>query len=317
MTTTSGTKVRWNARNIHKRIKADLLKWQPLFQATLNKISSAAQDKNMPLDMTDFGRCARVYAWKGLVGLMDGDENAVEYLYHANYYQVAAERYSVALYLTPKKTSMMGRSFNDFALAMARAIALGCRQDAEVLAEIICAGLTEIRTFRDDRDPTYASRQSYFYGTNNSWVAPFILQLYSQARGIQFPLDHLDANPLASMQTYEPLLHLWQTTDMESLQQALFTACDTHLYRSKPQTKGETPEFSELTDMLYPAEILMLLRLREEAGLTTPNFDRPLLNTPVGRLYPVCSVPHPPDLDKALANCLQWIAETYPPLPTP
>jgi hypothetical protein len=160
-------------------------------------------------------------------------------------------------------------------------------------------------------------KESYFYGTNNSWVAPFILQLYSQARGTQFPLDHLDANPLASMQTYEPLLHLWQTTDMDALQEALFTACDTHLYRSKRQTKGETPEFSELADMVYPAEILMLLRLRETAGLTTPTIDHPLLNTAVGRLYPVRSVPHDPDLDKALANCLRWIAVTRPTLPTP
>ena len=317
MATTTVNKFRWNARNLHKRLKADLPAGRSRLQASVRNIRLAAQDGNQSLSPLDFDHCARVYAWEGIVGLMEGEESTLEYLYQATYYKVAAHRYMAALYLAPPKTSMAQTSFNDIALALACTVALGCWHEAGELAKILCAGLTEIRIFRDDRDPTYESKHSYFYGTNNSWVAPFILQLYSQARGIRFPLDHLDANPFASMQTYEPLLHLWQTTNMDAFQPALLTACDTHLYRSKPPTKGTTPEFATLTDMLYPAEILMLLRLREVAGLTTPTFDHPLLNTAVGRLYPVRDIPHDPDLDKALANCLQWIAVTRPTLPTP
>jgi hypothetical protein len=314
MSTTSGNKVRWYARNIHKRIKADFLHNHDFFQVALSDISSAARNENWPLDVTTFYGCAVRYVEKGLVGLMEGDENAIEYLYHANYYQVAAQRHLFALFLAPPKTNRSMTSFNDFALALARAVVLGCRQDAEELAEILCTGLADIRNRSDD--PPYVGKYCYFHGIRNSCVAPFILQLYSQARGIQFPLDLHNANPLASMQTYAPLFQLWQTTDMDALQQALFVACDTHLELSKYSTKYATLEFSRSTDMLYPAEILMLLRLREEAGLTTPAFDHPLLNTPVGHLYPVRSVPHPPDLDKALANCLHWIAVTYAALPT-
>jgi len=185
-------------------------------------------------------------------------------------------------------------------------VTLGCRQEVEELVKILCTGLTDIRIYRNHA--AYEYKHSYFSGTHATFVAPFILYLYSQARGTQFPLNHLDVNPLGSMQSYEPLLHLWQTTDVDALQQALFPACDLHMLSSKPQTNRTIPEFWRLEDMLYPAEILMLLRLRETAGLTTPAFDHPLLNTAVGRLCPICDVPHDPLLDKALANGLQAIS---------
>jgi len=256
----------------------------------------------------DLELCARVYAWEGLIGLMDGDENTLNYLYQATCYEVAAHRLLFAFYLYPSKTVVNQTSFNNFALALARAVAIGCWQEAEELAKILGAGLSNTRIYRDERDPTYEYKHSYFAGTNATCVAPFILQLYSQARGTQFPLDHLDFNPLASMEAYEPLLRLWQTKDMDALQQVLLPACDLHLHRSKPLTKSTNPEFWDLTDMLYPAEILMLLRLREKAGLITPTFDHPLLNTPAGRLYPVRSVPHDSDLDRALDNGLRAVA---------
>jgi hypothetical protein len=325
MATTPVKKVWWKARSLYKSLKERMPREREVLQESLREIRSAAQD-NPPTTndllfytgiIGHFELCARVYAWEGLVGLMDGDENTSDCLYQATYYEVAANRLLFALYLYPSETSLNIRSFNDFALVLARAVAIGCWREAEELAKILCAGLADIRTHRNERVPTYAYRHSYFGATNSSCVAPFILHLYSQATGTQLPLEHLNVNPLSSMQAYEPLLHLWQTTDVDALEQALLPACDLHLRLSKPQTNVRTPEFSTHTDMLYPAEFLMLLRLRETAGLTTPTFDHPLLNAAVGRLYPIRDVPHDSDLDKALANGLRAIPILRSTRPTP
>jgi hypothetical protein len=114
------------------------------------------------------------------------------------------------------------------------------------------------------------------------------------------------------MEVYEPLLELWQTTDMDALQGAILAACDLHLARSRV-SNVYTYEFEDEEYMLHPVEILMLFRLRETVGLINPTLDHPLLTTPVGRLYPIRSVPHNLFLDQALANSLLAVPQLIQP----
>ena len=96
--------------------------------------------------------------------------------------------------------------------------------------------------------------------------------LYARWSGKPFPLDGLPVQP---MQAYEPLLSLWETEDLEALETALLAACDFHMERSK-LSQAEIYEFTTAEDVLYPVEILALLRLREARGLINPDIDHPL-----------------------------------------
>jgi len=88
-----------------------------------------------------------------------------------------------------------------------------------------------------------------------------------------------------------------------ALEEALLTACDAHMKYSKC-TQVDLVEFDLPSDILYPVEILAVLRLRETRGLTNPEIDHPLLKTPVGRLHDINPVPHQEVMDKAVANFL-------------
>ena len=50
-----------------------------------------------------------------------------------------------------------------------------------------------------------------------------------------------------------------------------------------------------------------MLRLRVAKGLTNPVIDHPLMQTPIGRLHEIKSVPHDEMMDRAVANYLSTL----------
>ncbi len=203
-----------------------------------------------------------------------------------------------SLYSAYTKHPTPNMDFNTAAIVLARAISLGCWVEADRIANIIRGGLTERRKVGGRQQPICA-----FDAIHVTRVAPFVLNLYAQWTGKPFPLEGL---PVISMEAYEPLLSLWQTEDLTALEQALFVACDLHMERSK-LSQVESFEFIDEVDILHPAEILAVLRLREAKGLANPAIDHPLMQTPVGRLFEIKSVPHEEVLERAVANFLATI----------
>ena len=116
----------------------------------------------------------------------------------------------------------------------------------------------------------------------------------------------MEGLPIRPMYAYEPLLALWQTEDLEALETALLAACDFHMERSK-LSEVDIYEFGMAEDVLYPVEILALLRLRQTRGLTNPVIDHPLMQTPIGPLHEIKSLPHDEMMDKAVANFLSTL----------
>ena len=170
-----------------------------------------------------------------------------------------------------KSIRLIANNFNRVSLLLAEALTLGCWTEAEWIANAIRFALAERRR---DRGQVVCG----FREVERTSVAPFVLHLYAQWSVKPFPMDNL---PLRSMQAYEPLLSLWQTEELEALEKVLNAACDFHMERSNTR-EHNTPEFGTSTDILYPVEILAILRLRQKEGLPNPVVNHPLMQTPIG-----------------------------------
>jgi hypothetical protein len=107
------------------------------------------------------GRFKMLAMWNGamgVVGLMDGNAGALDHFYHAVYYREAELRYMLTLFRTNWKSGAL-ISFNRSVLELARAVALGCWQEADQIADMLRTGLAEIRSAR-------GKKYSAFYGTH-------------------------------------------------------------------------------------------------------------------------------------------------------
>ena len=233
---------------------------------------------------------------RAIVAVMEESTDGLNLLYQSFYYGMADFYCPAARYIAGKGKSLLMNNFNKTSLLLAKAITLGCWTEAEQIAEVARFALA-------DRRREYGELLCGFNEVNWTSVAPFVLNLYAQWSGKPFPMDDL---PLRSMQAYEPLLSLWQSEDLEALGKALTAACDFHMERSNPSKAGNS-EFSSAAQILFPVEILALLRLRETKGLANPAINHPLLQTPIGRLHEIKSVPHDEMMDRAVANYLSTL----------
>jgi len=225
---------------------------------------------------------------------MEGRLEALDLLYQSVYYDAAYLYCQGTHYMVNKEYGVTSTliDFRQVALLLANALTLGCWAEADRIAEMARACLSETRIDRaNDNQIAYA-----FYAIHVTRVAPFILSLYALWSEKPFPLEGL---PLQPMQEYEILLSLWQTEDISVLEKVLLDACDAHVKQSK-FTQVDVVEFERPVDILYPVEILAVLRLREATGLANPILDHPLMKTPVGRLYEIKSVPHEPVMDRVV-----------------
>ena len=233
---------------------------------------------------------------RAIVAVMEESAEGLDLLYHSFYYGAADFYCDAAFYMTGKPNMLIKHDFNRVSLLLATGVTLGCWTEAERIANAVRFALTERRR---DRGQLVCG----FPEVDCTSVAPFVLHLYARWSGKPFALDDL---PLRSMQAYEPLLSLWQTEDMQAFAKAVLETCDFHMERSK-LSEVETYEFTIPEHVLFPVEILALLRLRETKGLVNPVIDHPLMQTPIGRLPEIKSVPHDEMMDRAVANYLSTL----------
>jgi len=232
---------------------------------------------------------------QAIIAVIEESEEGIDLVYRSFYYGAADFYCDAANYMGTSARFLMVNDFNQGALLLAEALTLGCWTDAERIANATRFALAQRRLLD-------GQLICGFLEVDRTCVAPFVLNLYAQWSGKPFPLDGL---PLQSMQTYEPLLSLWQTEDLGALEKALLSACDFHMERSS--YSDSAPEFYNPETILFPVEILAVLRLREAKGLINPDIDHPLMQTPIGRLREIKAVPHDEMMDRAVANYLSTL----------
>ena len=146
-----------------------------------------------------------------------------------------------------------------------------------------------------------------FSGFGTSGLETFALKLYGEWQGRGTVPD---GPPLAPLGPYEQLLASWRSDDPGSLVSGVIAAANYHVARSREHTNDVTFEFADEFFQLYPAEILAVYRLREQAGLANPEVGHPLFATPLGRLQPIV----PPKSDPLLDGVLRRAKEQLPTL---
>ena len=162
--------------------------------------------------------------------------------------------------------------FNDVGLTLSRLIALGLFDEAEIIGGIVVKEL--------DSD--------WLMGQDDTRLTPFILNLLYKWQNKSLPLDQCEK--FCFLESYQSLLDNWQTEDLSLLEDLLIDVCEFHLSRSKYDTDDEYYEFSNEIFMIYPVEILSVLRLRDSLKLKNPNINHRLINNPLGRLNEIQKV---------------------------
>ncbi|WP_127172107.1 hypothetical protein [Xanthomonas euvesicatoria] len=106
-------------------------------------------------------------------------------------------------------------------------------------------------------------KHSWGKGTNDA----FLIFLFSQAFGLS--THYRPVNPL--IPAYQQLLDCWRASDRAEFQQAMQTAAEFHISRSKHGTDKNKYEFESDLDRVFPAELLAVQALRRRDGL--PEFE--------------------------------------------
>ena len=124
------------------------------------------------------------------------------------------------------------------------------------------------------------SLRGLFYGLSQNKLSPFVVSVFAKWKNIDLSADDF---PFVIPEAYAALRDNL-TGEPDELRTLLVTACDFHLSRSKEDDDDETYEFAFPPYAIYPVEILFVFRIRQILGLTNPQVDHPLLNSPVGKL---------------------------------
>jgi len=209
------------------------------------------------------GQIAIWHEVKALHLSLDNPDEAMTALNCALQYQVCACRIFIGLNASDDRPRKQGKiEFNEGSICLARLISLGHFRDAESLGGGMIAGLDNY----------------LFYGIASTSVAPFILDLYKEWKGLSFSLDNSNVKRASE---YTALMTVWKTHDLNLLVSRLKTACDYHMERSRDTTDVENFEFDRRIHRIHPAEILALLRLRRSLGLVVPEIEHPVMVIPI------------------------------------
>ena len=107
---------------------------------------------------------------------------------------------------------------------------------------------------------------------------------------------------------FTALLEHWRTPDGEALKSLLVAACDRHTHESRSGTQTKNYDIQSAGYYYNPFEVLVVMRLRQLAGLENPIVKHVLMGTPLGKL------PEPAPLygDALLEAVLARVRSTHP-----
>jgi len=124
---------------------------------------------------------------------------------------------------------------------------------------------------------------------NSRGVLHWMLRLWCKVHGLDYPNIGYPRYDIA-----EGILDMWDTQDMETLSAWLVQLCNLH---TRLAAHREQMDFASSFSHV-PVEVLLLFRLREQAGLSNPEVDHPIMKFPWSRLWPI----KPAESDELLAG---------------
>lgn len=191
-----------------------------------------------------------------------------------------------------RRDKMGQLSSQNFNLKLGRLISLGFFEKSSIMAEKMSASYPRSMYYEE-------------YLQNCS----FVLRLYLRSLGLSEKIGGL---PRIEFPPYLTIMdHFLDEDPSETLCVALVEACDFHVAQSRDYTNSATYEFSEPTFQLYPAEILAILRLRENRGLPPAHIEHTLMDTPNAKLYPIQLPAAYPDFLADFVTRLKTAAPRY------
>jgi hypothetical protein len=125
-----------------------------------------------------------------------------------------------------------------------------------------------------------AAREGYLHAANFRGMQHWILRLWCKVYG----LAYLDTG-YPRYEVAEGVLEMWDTQDTETLGAWLVQLCNLH---TRLSTSRQFMDFANSFSH-FPVEVLLLFRLREQAGLANPQVDHPIMKFPWSRLWPVAA----------------------------
>lgn len=134
-----------------------------------------------------------------------------------------------------------------------------------------------------------ATRNGYLLDEDVRGMQHWILRLWCRANGLDYPDIGYPRYDVA-----EGVLAMWDTQDMEMLGTWLVQLCNLHTRLSASR------QFMDFANVFshFPVEVLLLFRLREQAGLANPEVDHSIMKFPWSRLWPI----KPAEPDELLAG---------------
>jgi hypothetical protein len=152
-------------------------------------------------------------------------------------------------------------SFTEQGLLLAKSFAVGLVAEGEAIGQEALTGLQDGR----------------YFGVSK--LTPFVLSVFAKWKNIALPAEFSFDVPNPYQELVDDL-----TATAAKIGPAIAGACDFHLSRSKFPTKDEVYEFAGRVKTIYPVEILYVFRIRQILGLSNPEVDHPLMNSPLGKL---------------------------------
>jgi hypothetical protein len=123
-----------------------------------------------------------------------------------------------------------------------------------------------------------AAREGYLHAANFRGMQHWLLRLWCRAHDQDYPDTGYPRYDIA-----EGILEIWNTQDTDTLGTWLVQLCNLH---TRLSTSKQFNDFANFFSH-FPVEVLLLFRLREQAGLANPEVDHPIMKFPWSRLWPI------------------------------
>jgi len=119
-------------------------------------------------------------------------------------------------------------------------------------------------------------------GQPDAVIAWFTLKLLSKVFNIEIDKRKPFFPKKDKFVDYQNVLDNWNTEDMIELDKMVYILCDLHMKDAEDNTAFTDYFLDESLAILFPYEVIILLKLRERAGLENfQYFSHPLVHTPI------------------------------------